>query len=137
MTKKKLTVAEILKRNQLRHETLSVDDWDGDEIEIRELSAAEKFEFSQAAGLYTPQPNQVLFLKLSWAACLVEPTFTAEETDALFAESMRGLDQVLGAIKRLNKLNETAQVEAENSFRDDAGEVVPVSTGETAGEDGS
>ena len=129
---KYLTLDALLEKSDLRQEDKYIPRL-GAYVRMRELSAAEVFHIREQSTTKgkdgTPQVDALKNVRLSLAACLVEPKLSPEDVAALFEKSTRAVDELAQAFKEMNGATEESRKEAENSFRGQPGEEVPVQAG--------
>lgn len=131
-TQKYLTLDTLLEKSDLRQEDKFIPRL-GAYVRMRELSAAEVFHIREQASTKDKdgkvEVDALKNVRLSLAACMVEPKMTPEDVAALFEKSTRAVDELAGAFKEMNGATDEGKKAAENSFRGQRGEEVPVPAG--------
>lgn len=132
---KYLTLDRLLELSDLRQEDKFIPRL-GANVRMRELSAAEVFhirEGSTKADATDAKKQTAMMLSLA----MIEPKMTEADVMALWEKSSKVVDELANAYKEMSGTSAEAQKEAENSFRKQSGEGVPVQAGGQAGDDGS
>ena len=117
MSKKILSIDEILAAPDLGEKTVEVPEWGG-AVKVKGMTKREQQQLRKQAmdpltGQIDPDKMEILML----AHCLAEPKITTEQAEALSQKSASAFDKVLTAIMDVAGLSEAVQKEALKSFR--------------------
>jgi hypothetical protein len=130
--KQYLTLDSLLKMSDLRQKDVYIkrlQSW----VTIRELSAEEVLEIRKACSSGkgdTFQFDALKNLKMQIQASMVNPKLTLANVETLFKGGTSAADELTVEIEKLNGVAAGSEKEAENSFRGQPGEEVPLSPGE-------
>lgn len=127
-----LTLDSLLEMSDLRQEDVFINRWQR-WVTIRELSAAEVMDIRRKCVL-TVKGGEDGFdsdknLKMQIAASMVRPTVTLADVETLYAGGQAAVAELVTAVMQINGMQSGAEKEAENSFRAEPGEEVPVQAG--------
>lgn len=117
MSKKILSLDEILAAPDLDEKTVEVPEWGG-AVVVHGMTKKEQQQLrKQATDPLTGQvdPDKIEILML--AHCLAEPKITVEQAEQLAQKSAAAFDKVLTAIMDVAGLSEEVQKQALKSFR--------------------
>ncbi len=116
MSKRILTLEEILAAQDLGEKTIAVPDWGGSVI-VRGMSKREQQQLRKAAldpltGQIDTDKMEILML----VHCLASPKITMEQAEQLAQKSAAAFDKVLTAIMDVTGLSEEVQKQTLKSF---------------------